>query len=210
MLSWIGHLATAGAGIASVAVLVTSVALVISRDWRASLAVLSAQYVFTTLLTASVLPVPVALVKLIAGWIACAILLLTSLQIARTARHAPERASAFAGLPFRAISAVMVAVVIGEASGRPGFSLPGLSPQVNSACLVLVGLALLQLGLGEAPMFAGVGLLTLLSGFELFHAAIEPSVAVVGLLAVVNIGVALAISHVAASSVPPTPQEMSP
>ena len=46
-------------------------------------------------------------------------------------------------------------------------------------------------------MNAGLGLLTLLTGFELIYAAVEPSLAVVALLAGVDFAVALAVSYLA-------------
>ena len=45
---------------------------------------------------------------------------------------------------------------------------------------------------------AGLGLLTLLLGFETFYTVIEPSLAVVALMAAVEVAVALAVSYLAA------------
>jgi hypothetical protein len=46
-------------------------------------------------------------------------------------------------------------------------------------------------------MSAGIGLLMVLSGFEVLYAPIERSLTVAALLAAVNFGVALAVSHLA-------------
>ena len=56
--------------------------------------------------------------------------------------------------------------------------------------MILLGMGLLQLGMSDQPLRIIVGLLTLLSGFEVLYAAIENSVLVAGLLAVVTLGIA--------------------
>ena len=67
---------------------------------------------------------------------------------------------------------------------------------------MLAGLGLLQIGLNEMPMQVGFGLLTLLSGFDLFYVALEPSLAVAGLLSAVGFLIALA-------ALPPSRLEMA-
>jgi hypothetical protein len=93
----------------------------------------------------------------------------------------------------------MVSVATIYLAGQPQFVLPGLdhNPALNTASYVLMGLGLLNLGLTEEPMNAGMGLLTTLIGFEMFYAAVEPSLAVVALLAGIHFAVALAISYLA-------------
>jgi hypothetical protein len=72
------------------------------------------------------------------------------------------------------------------------------------ASYLLMALGLLGLGLTEEPMNAGMALLTLLNGFELFYAAVEPSLAVVALLAAVAFGIVLAVSFLAGRQYAPT------
>jgi len=85
-------------------------------------------------------------------------------------------------------------------AGQPNLVLPGLdqAPAINSASYLLMALGLLNLGLTEEPVGAGLGLLTFLLGFETFYAAVEPSLAVVALMAAVEVGIALAVSYLAA------------
>jgi len=59
----------------------------------------------------------------------------------------------------------------------------------------LVGIGLLQLSLTSHPMRVVIGLLTALSGFEIIYAAVETSTLVSGLLAGVNIGLALVCAY---------------
>ncbi len=56
---------------------------------------------------------------------------------------------------------------------------------------LLIGLGILQLSLSMHPLRVIIGLLTALSGFEIIYAAIESSTLVTGLLAGVNLGLAL-------------------
>jgi len=94
----------------------------------------------------------------------------------------------------------MVVVSALYVAGQQRLTLPGLdqTPVINSASYLLMALGLLNLGLTEEPLSAGMGLLTFLLGFETFYAAVEPSLAVVALIAAVELGVALAVSYLAA------------
>jgi hypothetical protein len=82
-------------------------------------------------------------------------------------------------------------------ASQPNMVLPGLQvvPAINNASYLLMALGLLNLGLSEEPMRAGTGLLTLMTGFEIFYAAVEPSLAIIALLAAAEFGVALAVSY---------------
>jgi hypothetical protein len=50
-------------------------------------------------------------------------------------------------------------------------------------------------------MQVGIGLLTFLSGFDLFYVALEPSLAVAGLMGAVNLLVALAVAYLRVAEV---------
>jgi hypothetical protein len=54
---------------------------------------------------------------------------------------------------------------------------------------------MLLIGISESPMQVGLGLLTFLSGFDLFYVALEPSLAVAGLLGGVSFLIALATAY---------------
>ena len=56
----------------------------------------------------------------------------------------------------------------------------------------LIGMGLLLTGITVHPFRVVLGLLTFLSGFEVLYAAMESSSLVTGLLALVNLGLALA------------------
>ena len=67
------------------------------------------------------------------------------------------------------------------------------------ACYWLALVGLLVMILTAEPLKAGLGLLTFMAGFELFYAALESSLSVVGLLGIVNLFMALAIAYLASA-----------
>ena len=193
-------------------IVITPALLVVFTDWRLAYVALALQYVAAAVLVSQLVILPVVAAKLIAGLLVAGILAVTGWQVnwgrrvsdRLTESSDPGPRSRFSfdiptGLPFRAVAAVMVLVAAGLTAGRADFTLPGLqgAPGVNFAVYVLVGLGLLNLGLTDEPMNAGLGLVTLLTGFELFYAALEPSLAIVALLAAVQFGVALAVGFLA-------------
>jgi len=68
---------------------------------------------------------------------------------------------------------------------------PGIPLESAIGALVLVGLGLLQLGLTSHPIRVIIGLLTIISGFEIIYAVVEEPALVAGLLAGVTMGLAL-------------------
>ena len=56
---------------------------------------------------------------------------------------------------------------------------------------MLVGMALMQLGTNASPYLTIMSLLSFMAGFELIHAALERSTLLTGLMASVNLGLAL-------------------
>jgi hypothetical protein len=101
-------------------------------------------------------------------------------------------ASFGAGVFFELPGSLMVAGVL--IAGAVG----GLRSQaalfVMQLCVtaLLVGLGLLHLGITSDSFQVIIGLLTVLAGFEIMYAAVESSALVTALLAVVNLGLALA------------------
>ena len=153
----------------------------------------------------------VAAVKAVVGLLVVAILGLSGRQVslsrkaAETAAEAtpPGRLAALrriefqTNLPFRSVAVLLVTVATWYLVTESGYALRELPLSLNLAGYLLITLGLLSLGLTEEPMSAGIGLLMVLSGFEVLYAPIERSLTVAALLAAVNFGVALAISHLA-------------
>ena len=193
---------------ASLGVMLTAGLLLVAYDWRLSIGALAVQYVLSMILFAQVLPPQVAGVKGLVGLISCIILFLSARQAQAIASR---RASAVegqpasllvvrgsimpAGVPFRLIAAAIVGLAVWVTVGRPERLLPEVSSQVTVAVFSLGAMSLLVVALTEAPLQIGLGLLTLLTGFELFYHAVEPSLSVIALLAMAHFGIALVTGY---------------
>ncbi|MBI3362668.1 MAG: hypothetical protein HY023_16325 [Chloroflexi bacterium] len=191
---------------AAIGMIITAGLLLIARDWRLAVGAVTAQYVLAVVLFAQVIPPQVAGVKLLIGLMSCLILFLSATQAdARRREIGGEAASLLqmrgttlpTGLPFRAIAAVIVGLSALAVGGRPESALPEVSADVTLAVFGLSGMSVLVLALTEAPLEIGLGLLTLLTGFELFYHAVEPSLAAIALLAMAHFGIAVVTGYLA-------------
>lgn len=168
--------------------------LVLLDGRRLLVAVLAAQYALVAVLVAQSLPVGVAGAKLAAG-------LLTTMILALTVSARPGASEEAVGprLPtgrgFR-IAGVLLVMAIGVGLGyRPWSLTPGLEQAGRLGSAFLVTLGLFHLGTTEEPLRVGVGLLTLLAGFEIPYGLLEPSLAVTAMLAAVHLGTAIVVSY---------------
>jgi len=174
-------------------ILATSAGLLLSRDWRISLGFLAAQYLAAFWLVTLHWPIGLASVKLVTGWMATAALGITRLTLAgddeTLERFWPARRW------FHLFLAAIVSTLAAAATPRVATILPGLGLPAVAGSLLLIGMGLIHLGLTTSMLRVIQGLLTLLSGFEILYAAVEGSILVAGLLAVVNLGLALIASY---------------
>lgn len=190
-MNWI----IAYAPLAAIASGITAGLITVLQRGKTRVLLLLLQYFCVAWLISLALEMRIALIKLVAGMIVCGVFAVTETEIGRSPR-AFEREEQ-TGLFFRMIAALLVstgALGLGRASV---FQLPAISGVGIASSMILVGLGLLQLGLARQPIAIGFGLLTLISGFEIVYSALEPSIAMVGLLAIVHIGIALSLSIVA-------------
>jgi hypothetical protein len=130
-----------------------------------------------------------AITKMVAGWMSAAVLGMAmasvSLNWGREEHFSPS------GRVFRLLAALLVAVAVISAIPAVSKLFPRVSTLTIVGGLILVGMGLLHLGLTAQPLRISVGLLTILSGFEIIYASLETSILVAGLLAGVNIGLGL-------------------
>lgn len=190
---------------AAAGALLAAALIVILPDWRLSVFLFAAQAVFAGLLFSQILPPQVAGVKMMVGLLISLQLFVTGQQIERRRKSQPSGtaepppvALLSSGLPFRIVAAIMVVLVGWQLSLSSDIALPDVSADVGLATFGLVGLGLLGLGLSEEPLKAGMYLLTVLMGFELYYAAVEPALAVMALLAAMDFSVALGACYLAA------------
>ncbi len=165
---------------------ITSMVIVINLDWRISTISLAVQYIGVFLLVAGEWPLGIALIKLLVGWMATAVLGITRLG----QKSEPPDTSWPSGRFFRLLGGGLVLLTAWSAASVVSDWLPNLDPAQIQGGMILIGMGLLQLGLTARPLRITFGLLTLLAGFEIIYAGVEVSLLVAGLLASVNIGLA--------------------
>lgn len=189
---------------AVILVTLTSLTLLINRDWRISLIALAAQYIGVFILVALEWPVSLAAPKLLAGWMAGTVLgmnLIGSGPAEGSGEDENQTAgpNRLSGQVFRLLAATLAGLVV--ISIAPGLDawLPGLTLEQAWGGSILMGVGLLQLGFTTRPFHITLGLLTVISGFEIFYATIEASVLLAGLLAAANLGLALTGGYLIAS-----------
>ncbi len=172
--------------------ILTATGLLFSRDWRWSLGLLAVQYFCVFWMVQAHWPVSMASVKLVTGWMACAVLGIAQLN----SRGGKEtRRTWQQGRLFSIFAAGMILAAT-FALSLSGVEWISLSLPVVWGGLVLIGLGLLHLAFTSDSFYVVIGLLTLLSGFEVLYAAIESSILVTALLAVVNLGLALTCAYI--------------
>jgi hypothetical protein len=180
--------------------LVTSIGLLISRDWRWSLSFLAAQYLGMFWLVSLHWPFGLASVKLVTGWMASATLGVTRLGMSE---HEASNESAWPqGRLFRLFAAAIVVILVIAATPQVETMIPGISRPVIAGSLLLAGMGLLHLGITAEILRIILGLLTVMAGFEILYATVETSILLAGLLAIVNLGLALAGAYLMTSTPP--------
>jgi hypothetical protein len=179
--------------IAVVVILVASSGLLISRDWRWSMSLLAIQYVAAAWLVAQHWPLGMASVKLVTGWMATAALGMT--RLGTRAEQSDVESVWPRGRWFQIFLAGIVVLLTAASAPAVEAAIPGLGLQVVAGGLLLAGMGLIHLGITSEILRVILGLLTLLSGFEILYAGLESSILVAGLLALVNLGLALAGSY---------------
>jgi len=179
-------------------VAVTATGLLLAHDWRWSLALLGAQYLGAAALAAQHWPLGMAAAKLVAGWMATAALGMTLTGFAQ--RPDPAEQSWPQGRTFRILMAGMVFVLAGVLTPRVEDVIGGVGAPVIAGTILLIGLGWLQLGSSWQIPRIITGLLTVLAGFEVFYTAVEGSILVAGLLALVTLGLGLVGAYLLTAS----------
>jgi hypothetical protein len=181
-----------GASIAAL-LLATATALVVlaATNWRWRLGALGLQYVAVFFLVSQSWPASLAVVKLLAGFMAASVL-----AVSRAGSRADVEMRRWpAEWVFRLLAAVLAFMAAASLVPRVLEAIPEMPAAQAWAGLVLVGLGLLNLGFSTRTLPVLASLLMFMAGFEVMYAAVEQSTLVAGLLALVNLGIALAGSY---------------
>ena len=179
--------------IAVIIALIASVGLLLVRDWRTLIILLAVQYFAVFILCFVNLPFGMASVKVIVGWMSAAVLGMTRSGIPAT--DADEGSNLPRGRLFRVLAAGIVGIIVAGITPRVDNIMADAGIAVSAGSLLLIGMGLLHLGLTANTLRITIGLMTVLSGFETLYAAVEGSVLVTALLAVVILGLALVGSY---------------
>lgn len=194
-----------------VGLLMTTSVIVIAGDWRFWLWALLVQYVLISVLHLRNLPPTLAVIKLIVGLLICPMLYWAARWVESERAHKaqierqrlaeqgevplpplpwPVRATNW---PFRLLAVLLLSMVLFGMSRS--VTLPFVDPDHAMVCIWLWLVGLLILVLTSEPLPAGIGMLTMISGFELFLGALSPGLVVLGILAAINLLIGLSISY---------------
>ncbi len=172
---------------------ITSTVLLISQHWRLSMIALAVQYLAVFWLVAMVWSINLAIAKLVTGWMVIAIIAASN----PTQDYQDRRFAGIAGILIKALSIIMIGLLVFSAAPALLEVIPtGMSLLWGG--LILLGMGLLQIGFSMRVSRIFLGLLTLLSGFEILYAAVEQATLVEGLLVLINLGIALMCSYLLA------------
>jgi hypothetical protein len=170
-------------------VTITSLALLLSRDWRWSILALAVQYAGVFVLVSISWSVEMSVTKVVAGWMSGAVLGIAM----QTAPESWREAESFSpsGRVFRLFTAALAGIIAFSISQYVVTWIPGITLAQTWGGLILIAMGLLHLGLTAQPLRVVIGLLTVLAGIDIFYAVIESSTLVAGLLASVNLALSL-------------------
>ena len=199
---------------AFIGLVITASVIAIARDWRFGLWALLVQYILVGVLHLRMLPFELALIKTLVGTLICPMLYWAARWVESERVHRAEierRAIAvekgevpLPPLPwpvrptnwaFRLLAILLLGMVLYSVSSA--FPLPFIAPDIAPACAWLGLIGLFSLVLTSEPLPAGMGLLTLISGFGLFYDVMSPGLVGVGVLSAIDLLIGLAISYLA-------------
>ncbi len=171
----------------------TSVSILTGRNWRWSIGALACQYIGVFILVAAHWQIEMAVAKLVSGWMAGAVLGMAAGEAANLAPQELEGEEQFqpSGRIFRLIAASLIFLVVVSSAPQIAKWVPGADLYQSLGSLILIGIGLLQLGMSAQPLRVVMGLLTVLSGFEIIYASVESSALLAGLLAASTLALAL-------------------
>ena len=186
------------AWIAVVLIVMTSAGLLFVRDWRWNIILLATQYLGMFVLILQHWPIGMASVKVVAGWMSAVILGMTRSGLSN--EELEDETVWPLGWRFRLFAAAVIILIVAVVTPSVDTIMADAGFTVTSGSLILIGMGLLHLGTTAHVLRVTIGLMTVLSGFEILYSAVEGSVLVAALLAVINLGLALAGSYLLIAS----------
>jgi hypothetical protein len=178
---------------------ISGAGILIVPSRRLMTGLLALQYIGVFLLVSVSWPLEIAVVKLVAGWMAAAVLFLTYQNLPGPSRVG-RLDSILPVTSFKGFTALLIGISVFSLVPTALRWFLGATHQQVLGGLWLLGLGLLQLLLTRDSLRIIIGLLTVISGFEILYATLEASVLMTGLLAILNIGFAFLGSYLIMAS----------
>ncbi len=163
----------------------SSLFLFINKKWRWNILALAFIYVSVFWMVLQVWSLGLAVVKLIAGWMAGAILgssVKEDIVVQLDESKLEQR--------FKIIIGVIIWIFSFSITQNIAKWLPIPDPLILGGVLLVI-MGVLQIGMSIRPVRIIFGLLTTFSGFEVLYAGVEKSVLVAGFLVIITLGIAL-------------------
>ncbi|TLN14245.1 hypothetical protein FDZ74_09280 [bacterium] len=184
-----------------VLIILSTLTLLISQNWRWSIIAFAVQYVGVFWMISWEWSLGMSAVKLITGWMAGAVL-----GVSQPGSALAETGfTRLSGSGFKFVTAALIWVLAFAISPSLQVYFPTSTNYLLGA-IILIGMGLLQLGMSHQPLRVILGLFTTLSGFELLYAAVDSSVLVAGLVSGVNLGLALVGAFLLINPEPEVPE----
>jgi hypothetical protein len=178
---------------AVILVIASAAALLTAYNWRVQIGALGVLYLGVFVLVSLAWPLDLAVIKLVAGWMAGAVLGMS--RVGNTALPETQR-----GWPteriFRLLAGVLIVITAVSLTPTLQAWVPEMLPVQIWGGLSLIGFGLLMLGFSGQTFQVTLSLLCLLTGFEVLYATVETSTLVAGLLALVNLALALVGTYI--------------
>jgi hypothetical protein len=158
------------------------VIILLSDQWRWTVTGLVIQYLVVFLLISQIWPIGLAAIKLVSGCIAAILLF-----ISRSSSELEDPIFSLRSAQiFRLLAAGLILLIVFAITPVLNTWIP--SPVIYLFVgLVLIGMGLIQLGISERPLRGILGLLMLLSGFEVIYSPLEGSALLAAILAFITI-----------------------
>ncbi len=158
--------------------------ILLSTDWRWTIAGLAIQYLVAFLLVSRVWPLGLSAIKLVSGWLTCVLLSMS----ASPALFEEDFYSVSSARFFRLFSTFFILMIV--LAVAPGINawLPIPYDHLLTG-LLIIGMGILQIGFSQMHFRIMLGLLSLFIGFEILYAPLEGS----ALLAAILAGITLAL-----------------
>ncbi|PKO11330.1 MAG: hypothetical protein CVU40_00900 [Chloroflexi bacterium HGW-Chloroflexi-2] len=163
----------------------SSLILFIKKKWRWNILAMAAIYVSVFWMVLQVWPTGLAVIKLIAGWMAGAILgsaVKEDSELLVEDNKVEQR--------FKFVIVMIIWIFSFSIMQSLKIKLP-IPDSLLWGGVLLIIMGILQIGMSTRPVRIIFGLLTAFSGFEVLYAGVEQSVLVAGFLVIITLGIAL-------------------